>query len=498
MDSTPKRKPKEPSSSSQKHSSNSSQKSNVFTSDKSVPHDNTKHFFHETPDHMSSANDHSDDTIERALYLILKPLVVITYIFLQMIKLLMIYTIEITLQLLSGPGLRLWREFLLIIYKIYNLVYNISNTKSYKNESNLSTDAEKNTKEPNYSDQLMETHGDKQRDHNVEKLSNQSPNAEKNHNVPEANREVLSELRKLIVDKLVEECLQDAQHPLSYTSAFHQFKKLIPDKITVKTDANGKLLPFMDNFHIILEDPSIWESFWTTYMYNIKTDEEINGCRITERFITVSKKMLESKLELDVMKLLFEKDQKQTSIADFALESRGGRILYSKSSPMSVPTVSWKFHLRRFLGVPVAYHPPKYAIQPGLHVGECWSMAGRSGTLGILLSEPILVHSVTIEYPSSYMLMNEMNRAPRRMEILGLPGFPNTTEHGSISLGKFTFDIHKQKNKYRDNVQTFELDFYPEIPIRAIVVKIKSNWGNKHQTDIYGIRIHGMPGSYIE
>ncbi|KAI7902164.1 uncharacterized protein BX663DRAFT_511934 [Cokeromyces recurvatus] len=216
----------------------------------------------------------------------------------------------------------------------------------------------------------------------------------------------------------------------------------------------------MDHFyHVLKEDPSIWSSFWDTYdtLIKIENQKEAND----SKFIIINKRVFESKMELDLITMKLQNDQRPMNMADFALESRGGRILYSKTSPTSNTMAPWKFHIRRLMGLPVHYYPPKYAIQPGLYVGECWSMNGCEGTLGILLSEPILIHSVAIEYPSLHTLMDKVNQAPKDIEILGLPNYPNSGE--PLSLGDITFNIHGSKNKYKSNLQLYNLDFYPEV-----------------------------------
>ncbi|CEP19982.1 hypothetical protein [Parasitella parasitica] len=176
--------------------------------------------------------------------------------------------------------------------------------------------------------------------------------------------------------------------------------------------------------------------------------------------------------------------------ADFALASRGAHIIFSKTSPTYESLSPWIQRLRKAAGLAVIAHPPILAIRPETHVGECWSMAGHVGSLGVLLSEPIMIQGVTIEHPSKNVLLQRIDSAPKDIEIYGIRNYGNHGQNEEIiSLGRVYYDI----NNINKPVQTFTLNSNPTESYRAVLFKIKSNWGNPDHTDLYRVRVHGVP-----
>jgi hypothetical protein len=183
--------------------------------------------------------------------------------------------------------------------------------------------------------------------------------------------------------------------------------------------------------------------------------------------------------------------------ADFALGYRGARIIYSLTSDTYHPLPAWLQSLRYFAGLPddIYYHGPEMALTPQAHAGECWYMYDQEGTLGIRLSKPIIVKAVTVEYPSPNVMLDEMQSAPKEMELFGIPNYPSSTEE-QVSLVKFQYDINTSSS-----IQTFDMPVNIDGSgssdrgqvFQAVLLKIHSNWGNKERTDIYRVRIHGVP-----
>ncbi|KAK4509959.1 uncharacterized protein ATC70_008109 [Mucor velutinosus] len=182
--------------------------------------------------------------------------------------------------------------------------------------------------------------------------------------------------------------------------------------------------------------------------------------------------------------------QDMLDTADFALESRGAHVIFTKTSPTFDPVGPWKRRLRTSLGLSIMIRPPEMAIRPDTHAGACWSMAGQRGTLGITLSEPILIQGVTIEHPSKNILLHDIDSAPKDMEIYGISNYGvYGKEEELVSLGRVYYDINSSSKP----VQTFTINSNPTETYRAVLVKIKSNWGNQKHTDLYRIRVHGIP-----
>lgn len=172
--------------------------------------------------------------------------------------------------------------------------------------------------------------------------------------------------------------------------------------------------------------------------------------------------------------------------ADFALESRGASILESLTSPTFYSSPTWKRTLRHFIGLHEHVNSPRFAITSTTHAGECWSMLGSHGNLTIKLSEPVIIQSVTLEYPSAEIMMDNMTTAPKEMSVYGLNHYHQSTH--PTYLGHFTYDINKGSP-----IQTFDIISPQENTYRAISFKVLSNWGSNERTDIYRIRVHGRP-----
>lgn len=186
--------------------------------------------------------------------------------------------------------------------------------------------------------------------------------------------------------------------------------------------------------------------------------------------------------------------------ADFALGSRGGRIIHSITSSTYHSSPAWLQSIRHAAAYSDNYSKPEMAIFPDIHAGECWSMRGQEGTLGILLSETIHVKAITVEHPSQEVLRNKIHHAPKEMELFGILKYPSSMKE-LVPLVKFEYNIHAQKH-----LQTFQVPAAAEENLaeggegtgdnnmfKAVVLKIYSNWGNEEHTDIYRIRIHGEP-----
>jgi len=144
--------------------------------------------------------------------------------------------------------------------------------------------------------------------------------------------------------------------------------------------------------------------------------------------------------------------------------------------------------------VPLLYQKmsPRIAITPGALPGTCFAFEGGSGTLGIKLSQPIVVQNVTLQHiPKvrySYIAfcwqrlqetspLGHIQSAPRSFELFSISG------RSEESLGVFEFsDTGKP-------IQTFVVKESALVSV-AVKFKFNSNWGAAH-TCIYRTRVHG-------
>ncbi|KAI8644406.1 SUN domain-containing protein, partial [Parasitella parasitica] len=118
--------------------------------------------------------------------------------------------------------------------------------------------------------------------------------------------------------------------------------------------------------------------------------------------------------------------------------------------------------------------------------GECWSMSGSNGTVGITLSTKIFMDSVTLVHPSASVLLGDIINAPRVFRVFAIPIDPIYLEEDLVFLGEFEYDIHSQ---YK--AQKFLLVENTDRVYQTVIIQFLSNWGNPNFTDIYRIKISG-------
>ncbi|CEP09561.1 hypothetical protein [Parasitella parasitica] len=197
---------------------------------------------------------------------------------------------------------------------------------------------------------------------------------------------------------------------------------------------------------------------------------------------------LEHLVEKTVKKYCQEDDE-----PDFALRSRGGSIISSRTSATYRPPTTSKSLLLRALGYYLRVKSPWAAIHPSTQVGECWSMNGSNGTIGISLSTKIFMESVTLVHPSANVLLGDIINAPRVFRVFAVASDPMYLEDELVFLGEFEYNIHSQ---YK--TQKFLLVENIDQAYQAAVIQFLSNWGNPDFTDVYRIKISGKPASTDE
>lgn len=251
-------------------------------------------------------------------------------------------------------------------------------------------------------------------------------------------------------------------------------------------------------FHAFLSSPELMDEFLRIHKPSIEAyvsnqinaffekHEKQGALMSKDTFMKLITGDNESNISLKdlVDSVLYQYHQDILNTPDFALASRGGRIIHSKTSPTYEDPI-WYGQLRKAIGLTVQSHPPDMILLPQTHAGECWRMKGTNGHVRILLSEPIQVQGVTIEHPSANILLNDIQSAPRIMEFYGIRDLQNDSLN---YLGRIEYNAFDK----RSSVQTFKLIDSSDV-FRAVLVKVKSNWGNNVHTDIYRIRIHGVP-----
>ncbi|ORX54126.1 hypothetical protein DM01DRAFT_1335980 [Hesseltinella vesiculosa] len=191
------------------------------------------------------------------------------------------------------------------------------------------------------------------------------------------------------------------------------------------------------------------------------------------------------------------------NLPDYALSTRGARILSAYSSSTFDPSKHHGLRMRLWHWLAgTASTDPRIAITPGTQVGQCWPMDGQQGSLGIQLSEPIAIESISIDHPGPSLAGNPAS-APRTIDVWGLKKIPGplaiknassrlATDDNAVLLGTIDYDTQKAA-QHKDVLMTFPLTKDTSSLFQAVVLLIQSNHGHHDYTCIYRVRVHGKP-----
>ncbi|KTW30834.1 hypothetical protein T552_00546 [Pneumocystis carinii B80] len=194
---------------------------------------------------------------------------------------------------------------------------------------------------------------------------------------------------------------------------------------------------------------------------------------------------------------------------DFALYSSGARINPFLTSPtyLQRPTrfiprllskVFWN------IGCTWGY-PPAMAINHENTVGMCWAFPGSSGQISIRLSETIFLTDITIEHVHSD-IAHDISTAPRDIQFWAQIDHPDLQELIIQHISPQSQNSIPPSNSYflittmtYNIFSTYSIQTFPipniiqqlNIPVKNVVFRILSNWGNDKFTCLYRIRVHG-------
>ncbi|CAG8581164.1 17114_t:CDS:1 [Racocetra fulgida] len=267
----------------------------------------------------------------------------------------------------------------------------------------------------------------------------------------------------------------------------------------------------------------------------LSQNKEVTRYRNNPAVENIVVNMVRQEVRKAVEEMLYIYSQDKLNKADFALSSGGAKIISPLTSPTyeQWPTQWYKIIMASITGYGITRgKPPVTAIQPDTHVGQCWPFSGQQGQLAVLLSRQVYVTAVTYDHVSKTVAMG-ITSAPKEFEIWGFAddepdiefvksenaennrqdddavinkkpshttNDPDTDSNhlqltgldlklGSSSshlfLGQFVYDIEGSP------IQTFEVKATAK-PIRAIIMKVNSNWDNPEYTCLYRFRVHGV------
>ncbi|KAJ3327081.1 hypothetical protein HDU76_012376 [Blyttiomyces sp. JEL0837] len=204
---------------------------------------------------------------------------------------------------------------------------------------------------------------------------------------------------------------------------------------------------------------------------------------------------------------------------DFALGLAGAYVIQSLTSE-TYSTVSDTMFGKYFNQKVVRGWGPFYALNPGSLPGQCWSMAGSSGQIGIHLALPVIPTDFTIDHMSGDLAIFPLDKAfqsaPKDLElwaVLDVAGFGKLNlddpkvriypqSRGETKMPAGILMANQRFDPREGSVQTFPvrsdavraLERLKVVP-SSVVLRIVHNWGNKDYTCLYRVRVHGNVGA---
>ncbi|KAI8068428.1 hypothetical protein BC940DRAFT_299058 [Gongronella butleri] len=194
--------------------------------------------------------------------------------------------------------------------------------------------------------------------------------------------------------------------------------------------------------------------------------------------------------------------------ADYALHSRGARIMDEWTSPTH--NLGKGMRMRAWYWLAGHLVDPTTAIRPATHVGHCWPMEGSNGAIGIRLAQPIAIESISIDHPAAAHLPS----SPRDLEVWGvrkakgndmhnLYGYNNKkNDHALLNnlqnnpnmlfLGNISHDP-KLAIQNHDIAPRYTLPNPTKTAMDGIVLRVINNHGHNDYTCLYRVRVHGNP-----
>ncbi|KAI1783270.1 hypothetical protein LXA43DRAFT_903886 [Ganoderma leucocontextum] len=196
---------------------------------------------------------------------------------------------------------------------------------------------------------------------------------------------------------------------------------------------------------------------------------------------------------------------------DFALWTAGARIIHPLTSQTYKPHVPF-FRAPWARQSIVELRPPELVIRPENQPGQCWTMRGSDGSLGIRLAKEIEPRAVSIDHIPKPLTFDPRT-APKDIQVWGilsgknsrmnhdrlhistgldlsyetrLPFHPEYYFTDFIWLGNVTYDVHSTHS-----TQTFNLsESMGDMKTDRILFLFQNNWGNDQYTCVYRIRVH--------
>lgn len=191
------------------------------------------------------------------------------------------------------------------------------------------------------------------------------------------------------------------------------------------------------------------------------------------------------KIEEYINKSFYLYNADKTGMTDFASESVGGSILFTRCTEDYIDNSRWI----TVLNVPITRLSvsPRVVIQGSMQPGNCWAFKGAKADLFIKLAARIKPNSFSLEHiPKELSLTGVIDSAPQNFSVYGYESKDLINDDVRLLLGNYRYD-----NESQNTLQFFSVQHHYLKPISVIELKIESNAGNKEFTCLYKFRVHG-------
>lgn len=167
-------------------------------------------------------------------------------------------------------------------------------------------------------------------------------------------------------------------------------------------------------------------------------------------------------------------------MVDFASRSLGSRVYLHGTSP-SFKSSWWSDWL---LPVSGRCKSPTVVFKErvdsnGLAVGDCWSFAGSTGHISVLLSKPIIPTEFAIEHIADTPNLKRSS-APKTFRVFSV----NTDSDEEELLGEYEYTLTGP------STQLFKVQNTPHQSVKMIKLSITSNHGHSEYTCLYRFRVY--------
>jgi hypothetical protein len=211
-----------------------------------------------------------------------------------------------------------------------------------------------------------------------------------------------------ISTKLIDQAMQIEQSKKNYENEIKQMKSILDD-IEAKYAANlNQIQDQLKKHKQILEDQFVQNR-------NNNNNEKENVIQPL-KVISENEYISFEKIEEFINKTLYLYNADKTGMTDFASESVGGSILFTRC------TESYQDNSRWFtvFDVPITrvFVSPRVVIQGSIQPGNCWSFKGSKGDLFIKLAAKITPKSFSLEHiPKELSLTGNIDSAPQNFTV---------------------------------------------------------------------------------